>query len=173
MCVYVGLHNEYRVYIYICVYQGVSVGSSSELFLQSFCLIPHLQLIHSATTLQHSKQFDLRNSEVATLSFPERADNLFLLEVLVIGFIDKDSFFYTITISEFSGMAIIKLQGMWTKHIYLVLYTISAPVCWATQKNQVKRQSFNSFSHSTFKQNTCSQKRTDELWQNIFFLLSQ
>lgn len=37
------------------VYQRVSVCSSSELFLQSLSLVPHLQLIHSATTLQHSK----------------------------------------------------------------------------------------------------------------------
>lgn len=46
------------------VYQRVSVGSSSELFLQSFCLVSHLQLVHSATPLCHRKPFDLRSSNV-------------------------------------------------------------------------------------------------------------
>lgn len=58
--------NLRRVYVCVCVclcnYQRVSVDSSSELFLQSLCLVPHLQFIHSATTLQHMKHFDLRSS---------------------------------------------------------------------------------------------------------------
>ncbi len=65
--------NLCSVYVCVCLcnYQRVSVGSSSELFLQSLCLVPHLQLIHSATTLQHRKQLDLRGSDVIMKSFHE------------------------------------------------------------------------------------------------------
>lgn len=59
------------VFLCLCNYQRVSVGSSSELFLQSFCLVSHLQLVHSAAPLRHRKPLDLRSSNVIFECFLE------------------------------------------------------------------------------------------------------
>lgn len=42
-------------------YQRVFEGSSSELFLKSFSLIPHLQFIHSPTSLTTMEHLDFEN----------------------------------------------------------------------------------------------------------------
>lgn len=58
-CSMIQKHRKKDRSVCLCNYQRVSVGSSSELLLQSLRLVPHLQLIHSPTALQHSKHVSL------------------------------------------------------------------------------------------------------------------